>query len=201
MVSSGAGGSKPAGSRPPCWARDLHPIVADRGYIYALSAPGQQSYIPSQRPFVRSLAPADRMGLWRTAPRFARSRRGAALAEYALLIALVFVGLVGLLFGMQSHLRNIFTKADNQMGVADCAVSTGSCSVASSGGGNTGQSGGSGSSAASSSGSAGSGSGSGSGSVLGAGDETPTNGPDVSAGSGGGSGGSQPQPGIQVPPQ
>jgi Flp pilus assembly pilin Flp len=136
----------------------------------------------------------------------ARNRRGAALAEHVLLVALVVVGLIGLLFGIQSHLGKIYTKANTQMGIADCAAS---CSGASSGGGAAssggsvaGQSGGSGGSAAAGSGSSGTGGG---GIVLGVGDETPTNGPDASAGSGagpgGGSGGSQPQPGIHVPTQ
>jgi Flp pilus assembly pilin Flp len=119
------------------------------------------------------------------------------LAEYVLLVALVLVGLVGILLGIQSHLGRIYTKANDQMGVADCAA--GSCSVASGGGSNGGQSGGSGSTAAASSGSS-SGSGSG-GIVLGVGGETPPTGPDASAGPGGGSGGSQPQPGIHVPAQ
>jgi hypothetical protein len=122
------------------------------------------------------------------------------LAEHVLLVALVLVGLVGILLGMRSHLGSIYTKANNQMGIADCAVSAGSCSVPSSGGGGAGQAGGSGGSGAASSGSSGTGSG---GIVLGVGDGMPTSGPDVSAGSGGsgGSGGSQPQPGIQVPIQ
>jgi Flp pilus assembly pilin Flp len=135
------------------------------------------------------------------------------LAEYALLTVLILVGLIGLLFGMSSNLRKIYTKADTQMGVADCASSAGSCSVASSSDGGAGPSGGSGSSAAaasSSGGTGGSGTGGsgtggsgtgGSGIVLGAGDETPTSGPNVSTGSGGGTGGSLPQPGLQVPPQ
>ncbi|MFL5494851.1 MAG: hypothetical protein ACJ8DC_10760 [Gemmatimonadales bacterium] len=152
---------------------------------------------------VRSLARAVRLGPWPTSPRPARGRRGAALAEHVLLVALVLVGLIGILFGMQSHLGKIYTKANNQMGLADCAVSGGSCSVASSGGSGAGQSGGSGGSAAASSGGGGTGSG---GTVLGAGDGTPTNVPDASAGSGaggsgGGSGGSQPEPGIHVPTQ
>jgi hypothetical protein len=123
------------------------------------------------------------------------------LAEYVLLFALVLVGLMGILFGMQSHLAKIYTKANDQMGVADCGVSTGSCPVASSGGSGSGQPSGSGGSAAASSGSSGTGSG---GIVLGVGDQTPTNGPDAStgsgaAGSGGGSGGSERLPGIHVP--
>ena len=121
------------------------------------------------------------------------------MAEYALLAALILVGVVGLLLGMQSHLGRIYTKTNNQMGIADCAVSAGSCSVPSSGGSSAGQSGGSGGSAAGSSGS----SGTGGGTVLGVGDGTPTGGPDASAGSGAGgstgSGGSQPVPGIHVP--
>jgi Flp pilus assembly pilin Flp len=146
------------------------------------------------------------MGPWPFPRSLATSRRGAALAEYAVLGALILVALVGLLFGMQSNLRKIYTKADIQMGVADCASSAGSCSVASSNGSGAGSSGGSGGSAASSSsgGTGGSGSGSsgaGGGTVLGAGDETPTSGPSVSTGSGGGSGGSQPLPGVRVPPQ
>jgi Flp pilus assembly pilin Flp len=115
------------------------------------------------------------------------------LAEHVLLVAVILVGLVGILFGMQSHLRQIYTKANNEMGVADCG---GSCSAASSGGSAGGASGGSGGSSAGSSGGSGSGGG---GIVLGVGDETPTNGPDASAGSGGGSGGSATQPGIHVP--
>jgi Flp pilus assembly pilin Flp len=129
------------------------------------------------------------------------------LAEYVLLVAFVVVGLVGVLFGTQSNLRKIFTKATTQMGIADCATSGSSCPIAGSDGGTVGSSGGSGSSAAASSsgGTGGSGSGSsGSGSsgiVLGAGDETPTSGPSVSTGSGGGTGGSQPQPGLRIPTQ
>jgi Flp pilus assembly pilin Flp len=125
------------------------------------------------------------------------------LAEHVLLVALVLVGLIGLLFGMRSHLGSIYTKANNQMGIADCATSGGSCSVPSSGGSGGGQAGGSGGSTAASSGSSETGGG---GIVLGEGDQTPTNGPDASAGSGadgsvGGPGGSQPQPGIHVPAQ
>jgi Flp pilus assembly pilin Flp len=120
------------------------------------------------------------------------------LAEYALLAALILAGLVGILFGMQSHLAKIYTKANNEMGIADCA---GSCSVGSSGGSSAGQPAGSSGSAAGSSGGSGTGSG---GIVLG--DQTPAGGPAASAGpgaggSGGGSGGSQAQPGIHVPIQ
>jgi Flp pilus assembly pilin Flp len=122
------------------------------------------------------------------------------LAEYALLVALIVVGVIGVLFGTQSNLRKLYTKTNTQMGIADCAGSVGSCSVAGSGGGSAGPSGGGGSSAAGSSGS-GSGSSGGSGSVLGAGDEPPPSGPSASAGSGGGTGGSQPEPGIRVPSQ
>jgi Flp pilus assembly pilin Flp len=145
------------------------------------------------------------MGPWPFSRSFATNRRGAGLAEYVLLVAFVVVGLVGVLFGTQSNLRKIFTKANTQMGVADCATSAGSCSVAASDGGGGGPSGGSGSGASASSGGSGSGGSgsSGSGTVLGAGDETPTSGPSASAGSGsdGGAGGSQTQPGIRVPPQ
>jgi Flp pilus assembly pilin Flp len=132
----------------------------------------------------------------------ASNRRGAALSEYVLLVALVLIGLIGILFGMQSHLGKIYTNANSQIGMADCAASGASCSGASSGGGAAGGSGSGGSagSAAAASGSSGTGSG---GIVLG--DDTPTNTPDASAGagtgSGGGSGGSQPQPGIHVPTQ
>jgi type IV secretion system protein TrbL len=114
-----------------------------------------------------------------------------------LLVALVLLGVIGILFGMQSHLGKIYTNANSQMGMADCAAS---CSGASSGGGAAGGSGsgGSGGSAAAASGSSGTGSG---GIVLG--DDAPTNTPDASAGggtgSGGGAGGSQPQPGIHIP--
>jgi hypothetical protein len=118
------------------------------------------------------------------------------LAEYVVLVAVILVGVVGILFGMQSHLRQIYTKADNQMGIAECGASGGSCSAWGSGGSAGGGSGGSGGSAAGSSGGSGTGSG---GIVLGVGDQTPTNGPDASAGSGGGSGGSTSQPGIHVP--
>jgi Flp pilus assembly pilin Flp len=125
------------------------------------------------------------------------------LAEYVLLVAFVVVGLVGVLFGTQSNLRKIFTKANTQMGIADCATSGSSCSVAGSAGGTVGSSGGSGSSAAASSsgGTGGTGDSGSSGIVLGAGDETPTSGPSVSTGSGGGTGGSQPEPGVRVPAQ
>jgi Flp pilus assembly pilin Flp len=142
------------------------------------------------------------MGPWPFSPSLA-SRRGAALAEYALLGALILVGMIGLLFGMQSNLRKVYTKANIQMGVADCASSAVSCSVASSDGGGAGPAGGSGGSAAASSSSGGTGGSGASGSSgaggSGTGDETPTGGPSVSAGSGGGTGGSQPQPGVRVP--
>jgi Flp pilus assembly pilin Flp len=123
------------------------------------------------------------------------------LAEHVLLVALVLLGLIGLLFGMRTHLGSIYTNANNQMGIADCGTSGGSCSVPSPGGSGAGQTGGSGGSTAASSGSSGTGAG---GVVLGAGDPTPTNGPDASTGfgaggSGGGSGGSQPEPTIHVP--
>jgi Flp pilus assembly pilin Flp len=149
-----------------------------------------------QRPIVPSPAGADRLGFLPFSRSFATSRRGAALAEHVLLVALVLIGLIGILFGMQSHLGKIYTHANNQIGLADCA-SGGGCSAGGSNGGGAGPSGGgSGSSGSASSGSTGSGSG---GGVLGAGEGTPTGGPDVSTGSGGGTGGSQPQPVIQVP--
>jgi Flp pilus assembly pilin Flp len=141
------------------------------------------------------------MGPWPFSHSFATSRRGAALAEHVLLVALVLVGLIGILFGMQSHLGKVYTKANNEIGVADCAVSGVSCSVGNSGGGGTSASGGgSGSSASASSGGTGSGIWSGGG-MGGVGDGTPTGGPDASTGSGGGTGGSGPQPGIRVPTQ
>jgi Flp pilus assembly pilin Flp len=154
-----------------------------------------------QRPIVRSPAGADRLGPLPFSRSFASSRRGAALAEHVLLVALVLVGLIGILFGMQAHLARIYTRANNDIGVADCA-SGGGCSTAGSGGGAGLSGGGSGSSGSASSGSTGTGSGTAAGGVvLGVGDETPTGGPDVSTGSGGGVGGSEPQPGIQVPTQ
>jgi Flp pilus assembly pilin Flp len=195
------------GSRERVSFHGRHATCTEWHWIAAHLSPKrlQQNTLTScvKRPNVGSPSRADGMGPWPFPRSLATSRRGAALAEYAVLGALILVGLIGLLFGMQSNLRKIYTKADTQMGLADCASSAGSCSVASSNGGGAGPSGGSGSSAGASSGSGGTGGSgsSGSGSVLGAGDETPTSGPSVSTGSGGGSGGSLPQPGLQVPPQ
>jgi len=164
--------------------------------VYALSAAGKNSYILCEQPMAPSLARAVRTGLWPTSRSFAANRRGAALAEHVLLVAVILVGLVGILFGMQSHLRQMYTRADNQMGVADCGA--GGCSGASAGGSAGGASGGSGGSPAGSSGGSGTGGG---GIVLGGGGQTPTGGPDASNGSGGGSGGGTTQPVIHVPPQ
>jgi type IV secretion system protein TrbL len=142
----------------------------------------------------------------------ATNRRGAALPEYALLLGLFLVVVVGLLTGMGSHLRSIFGKANTELQSGDCAA-TGNCSVAtvpsaSGGSGSSSGSGGSGGSGISSGGSSspsdGGASGSGGASGGGGGTATPPDqaAADQSSGSsGGGAGGSEPGPTLDIYPR
>jgi Flp pilus assembly pilin Flp len=138
----------------------------------------------------------------------AANRRGAALPEYALLLGLFLVVVVGLVTGIGSHLRSIFGKANTELQSGDCAA-TGNCSVASapSGSGGSGSSGGSGGSGISSGGSSSSSGGgaSGSGGASGGGGTAAP--PDQAAAdqsggsSGAGGGGSEPGPTLDIYPR
>ncbi len=135
----------------------------------------------------------------------AANRRGAALPEYALLLGLFLAVVVGLVTGMGSHLRSIFSKANTELQSGDCAAS-GNCSVASvpSGSGSSGGSAGSGGSTGAGSSSNGGGPSGSSGTTGGGGTATPPNPPaaDQSGGSSGaGGGGSEPSPTLDIYPR
>jgi pilus assembly protein Flp/PilA len=44
---------------------------------------------------------------------------GQGLAEYALLLGLIVVGVVVIIKGMGGHIQNIFSRANNQLNTAD----------------------------------------------------------------------------------
>jgi pilus assembly protein Flp/PilA len=44
---------------------------------------------------------------------------GQGLAEYALLLGLIVVGVVVIIKGMGGHIQNIFNRANNQLATAD----------------------------------------------------------------------------------
>jgi pilus assembly protein Flp/PilA len=44
---------------------------------------------------------------------------GQGLAEYALLLGLIVVGVVIIIKGMGTHIKNIFNKANNELATAD----------------------------------------------------------------------------------
>lgn len=51
--------------------------------------------------------------------RFWNDDSGQGLAEYALLLGLIVIGVVVLIKGMGVHIRNIFTKANEELATAD----------------------------------------------------------------------------------
>jgi Flp pilus assembly pilin Flp len=53
---------------------------------------------------------------WRT---LIRNRRGQSLVEYALLLALLCVGLTAILAGMGTHVRNTFSHGNDSLASAD----------------------------------------------------------------------------------
>jgi Flp pilus assembly pilin Flp len=125
----------------------------------------------------------------------AADRRGAALAEYALLLGLFLAVLAGVLIGMGSHLRSLLGKANTELHSGDCA--SGNCSVASGpgSGGSSGSSGGG--SSPNEEGSSGS-----SGANGGGGEPSTPPGPGAPDQPGGGSGvgGSEPPPSLDIYP-
>ena len=44
---------------------------------------------------------------------------GQGLAEYALLLGLIVVGVVVIIKGMGGHIKNIFNRANNELATAD----------------------------------------------------------------------------------
>ena len=50
---------------------------------------------------------------------FWNDESGQGLAEYALLLGLIVVGVVLIIKGMGGHIKNIFTKANNSLNSAD----------------------------------------------------------------------------------
>jgi len=44
---------------------------------------------------------------------------GQGLAEYALLLGLIVVGVIVFIQGMGGHIKNLFGKADNELSTAD----------------------------------------------------------------------------------
>jgi pilus assembly protein Flp/PilA len=46
---------------------------------------------------------------------------GQGLAEYALLLGLIVVGVVVIIKGMGGHIKNIFNKANNELATADAS--------------------------------------------------------------------------------
>jgi Flp pilus assembly pilin Flp len=54
--------------------------------------------------------------MWRT---FWQDERGQGLAEYALLLGLIVVGVIIIIRGMGGHIQNIFNKTNNELATAD----------------------------------------------------------------------------------
>jgi pilus assembly protein Flp/PilA len=50
---------------------------------------------------------------------FWNDESGQGLAEYALLLGLIVVGVVLIIKGMGTHIKNIFNKANNSLATAD----------------------------------------------------------------------------------
>jgi pilus assembly protein Flp/PilA len=50
---------------------------------------------------------------------FWNDESGQGLAEYALLLGLIVVGVVLIIKGMGGHIKNIFSKANNSLASAD----------------------------------------------------------------------------------
>jgi pilus assembly protein Flp/PilA len=50
---------------------------------------------------------------------FWNDESGQGLAEYALLLGLIVVGVVVIIKGMGGHIKNIFGKANNELASAD----------------------------------------------------------------------------------
>ncbi len=46
---------------------------------------------------------------------------GQGLAEYALLLGLIVVGVVVIIRGMGGHIKNIFNRANNELSTADAS--------------------------------------------------------------------------------
>ena len=53
------------------------------------------------------------------AKKFWNDESGQGLAEYALLLGLIVVGVVLIIQGMGKHIQNIFGKANNELATAD----------------------------------------------------------------------------------
>ena len=50
---------------------------------------------------------------------FWNDESGQGLAEYALLLGLIVVGVVVIIKGMGGHIKNIFNRANNELATAD----------------------------------------------------------------------------------
>ena len=48
-----------------------------------------------------------------------KDESGQGLAEYALLLGLIVIGVVAIIAGMGTHIKNIFTKTNNALTTAD----------------------------------------------------------------------------------
>ena len=53
------------------------------------------------------------------AKKFWNDESGQGLAEYALLLGLIVVGVVLIIQGMGGHIKNLFGKANNELATAD----------------------------------------------------------------------------------
>lgn len=57
--------------------------------------------------------------MMKLAKNFWNDESGQGLAEYALLLGLIVVGVVIIIKGMGTHIKNIFAKANNELATAD----------------------------------------------------------------------------------
>jgi pilus assembly protein Flp/PilA len=55
------------------------------------------------------------------AKNFWNDESGQGLAEYALLLGLIVVGVVVIIKGMGKHIQNIFNRANNELATADAS--------------------------------------------------------------------------------
>ncbi len=53
------------------------------------------------------------------ASKFWQDESGQGLAEYALLLGLIVIGVVAIIAGMGTHIKNIFTKTNTALTTAD----------------------------------------------------------------------------------
>jgi len=70
-------------------------------------------------PQAQPLAKAEDFGMMELARRLWNDDSGQGLAEYALLLGLIVIGVIVFIQGMGGHIKNLFGKANNELTTAD----------------------------------------------------------------------------------